>query len=480
MKVCLANLPWEDEDLWGIRAGCRFPNLMPRKFNSYVPFPFLLAYTASYLESKGIEILLIDGVAERCSKADFLKRASDFNPDLLLIETSTASYNYDLMFLSEIKSQNHSLLIAVCGSHVSVLPEEALANDFIDFVIVGEPEETSYELISKLSVNEEINKIPGLALKNSEGHIIKNASRPMISDIDTLPYPKRDSLPLEKYSVPGFPAPVVYIYGSRGCPYVCNFCLWVQTIFEKRKYIARDPVKIVDEIEYVLKKFPATKSFFFDDDTFNIGRERLHEFAAEMKKRKIFIPWGMNARADYWDKELVTQLMDTGMFNLRIGIESGDPEILRLSGKNLDLDEARRSLIMFKESGLKNHLNFVIGLKGESMKSVENTIKFIKSVPVDSVQFTVAVPFPGTEYYNYLKDNNLLRSSDWNNYHAANTAVMDTIYMTAEEIEKAISYARKKIYFSPRFILKRFAYIRNIRDANAILRKGLMLFRNKN
>lgn len=477
MKVCLANLPWEVNDTWGIRAGCRFPNLMPKRYNSYLPFPFLLAYTASYLESKNIEVLLIDGVAERSDKTSFFNRLNLFKPELLLVETSTASYKYDINFLKEIKTSFPEILIAVCGSHVTALPSEVLQEDHISFVIMGEPEYTTLQLTNNLNSEPELLKTEGLAFRNCNGEIIVNKRREAVTNLDLLPYPKRSGLPLKNYNVPGFPAPVIYMYGSRGCPYVCNFCLWVQTIFEKRNYVPRAPEKIVDEIQFILQNYPDTKSLFFDDDTFNIGRKRLLDFASEMKRRNIYIPWGMNARADHWDEELVKNLMDTGLFNLRIGIESGDQEVLRRSGKQLDLEEARKSLILFHKLGLKNHLNFMIGLAGETQQSIENTIRFIKSVPVDSLQFTVAVPFPGTEYFNYLWKNDLLRSNDWDKYHAAQTAVMNTEHMTAEEIEKAVVYARKKIYFSPRFILRRFGYIRNFRDAYAIIRKGVELIK---
>ncbi len=476
MKVCLANLPWELEERWGIRAGCRFPNLMPKKHNSYVPFPFFLAYTASYLESKGIQVLLIDGVAERSSIEYFLKRVIEFQPDLLLVETATTSIRYDLQVLARVKAVCAATRIALCGSHVSMLPEEALASPFIDFVVMGEPEYTSDELTQAISNGQDFGKIQGLAYRN-DGIPSINPRRPMISDVDALPYPKRSGVPMHRYNVPGFPSPVVYMYGSRGCPYVCNFCLWVQTIFEKHKYVPRTPNAIVNEIEHVLKKLPDTKSLFFDDDTFNVDKTRLYAFAAEMKRRNIFIPWGMNARADQWEKDLVCRLKETGLFNVRMGIESGDPEVQKRSGKALDLEEARETLHIFHEMGIKNHINFMIGLAGESWNYIENTIRFIKSVPVDSVQFTVAVPFPKTDYYNYLESNGLLLSKDWENYHAASSAVMNTEHMSSAEIEKAITYVRRRIYLTPRFLLRRLSYIRSMSDAAAIVRKGLGLLK---
>ena len=341
---------------------------------------------------------------------------------------------------------------------------------------MGEPEFTTDELTHALSNGQDFARIPGLVYKKN-GMSIINPRRPMISDLDALPYPKRSGLPMHRYNVPGFPSPVVYMYGSRGCPYVCNFCLWVQTIFEKHNYVARAPNAIVDEIVHVLRELPNTKSIFFDDDTFNIDKTRLYAFAAEMKRRNIFIPWGMNARADQWGKNLVRELKETGMFNVRMGIESGDPEVQKRSGKALDLEEARETLHIFHEMGIKNHINFMIGLAGESWQSIENTIQFIKCVPVDSVQFTVAVPFPKTDYYNYLEKNGLLVSKDWDRYHAANSAVMNTEHMSSVEIEKAINYVRRRIYLTPRFLFRRFSYVRNIRDAAAIIRKGVGLLR---
>jgi radical SAM superfamily enzyme YgiQ (UPF0313 family) len=477
MKVCLANLPWEVEEKWGIRAGCRFPNLMPKRHNSYLPFPFLLAYAASYLESDGVQVLLIDGVAERSTVSSFLERLGSFRPDLLIVETATTSLAHDLAVLDLVRARQPEARIAVCGPHVSMLPDEALRSPSVDFVIMGEPEITALELTHALGGGNDYAGIPGLAFRNGAGDVFQNPRREMMADLDVLPYPMRRGLPMNRYNVPGFPAPVVYMYASRGCPYVCNFCLWVQTIFDRHRYVPRSPARIVDEIQHVMKEFPDTKSLFFDDDTFNIGKDRLREFAAEMKRRGVRIPWGMNARADNWDAGLVRDLRDTGLFNVRFGIESGDPEVLARSGKALNLDEVRENLRLFREMGIKNHLNFMVGLAGESWDSIKSTVKFVKSVPADSVQFTVAVPFPKTEYYNDLDAGGLLVSRNWDDYHAGGTAVMSTQRMSAEEIERAIRWVRRRVYLSPRFIIRRFGYIRNFRDAAAIARKGLALLK---
>ena len=147
-----------------------------------------------------------------------------------------------------------------------------------------------------------------------------------------------------------------------------------------------------------------------------LGRQRILDFAAAMKSRGLRIPWGCNARADHWDRELLQELRDTGLFTLRIGIESGDQRVLDLSGKDLNLEEARRTLEISASLGIQNHIMFVIGLAGENRESVENTIAFIKSVPCHSVQFSVAVPFPGTSLYRDAEAKGHLVTRDWSKY----------------------------------------------------------------
>lgn len=475
MKVCVVNAPWEEGDRWGIRAGCRFPNLTIKRTNSYVPFPFLIAYAASYLESHGFDVLAIDGVAERCDRESFLRRIADYAPDLIVAETSTTSLLHDLELLGEVKTRQPAARVAIYGPHVSVRPEDALESPVIDFVINGEPEITSGELARALDEGSDVARVAGLVLRGKGGSIEKTAPRTPLADIDTLPLPMRRGLPMDRYAVPGFPSPVVFMYGSRSCPFQCTFCLWPQTIYAGASFRPRAAEKIVDEMEAVLREFPDTKSFFFDDDTFNLGRSRLIRFADEMKRRGLSIPWGMNARADNWDRELLERLIETGLFTLRIGIESGDQEVLDRCKKGIDLGEAREMLKLSGELGISNHISFVIGLPGETRETVESTVRFIKSVPADSVQFSVAIPFPGTEFHDQVEQAGHIVTRDWPKYNGYDHVVMRTESLSADEVMQAITRARRKVYFSPRFIKRRLGYLRDLRDLGALARKVVRL-----
>jgi radical SAM superfamily enzyme YgiQ (UPF0313 family) len=473
MKACFLNLPWEEDNRRGIRAGCRFPNLQAKHTNSYVPFPFLLAYAASYSQLHGAQAMCIDGIAERCPLTSVIQRVRAFAPDLVVAETSTTSLAHDLAALAAIKRAAPATRIALYGPHVHERAEDGLREPAVEFVLRGEPEATSLELLRTICSGRSGARLSGVIARDGEG-LVAGPDRPLIHDIDSLPYPMREGMPLTAYNVPGFPPPVMFIYGSRGCPYPCTFCLWPQTML-KGNYRMRAGEKIAEEIAWVLEHYPQTRSFFFDDDTFNLGRERCLRFAAEMERRKLRVPWGMNARADNWDRELMERLVRTGLFTIRVGVESGDPDVLSRTKKGITLDQVRATLKLAHSLGVRNHVSFMIGLPGETERSVDNTIRFIKSVPVDSVQFSVAIPFPGTSLFREVEQRGLLLSSEWPQFNGFDHVVARTDEMTIEAIHRAIDRARRSVYLSPRFILRRLSYIRDFRDLSALVHKALRL-----
>jgi len=475
MKACVVNPPWEIANRTGIRAGCRFPNLTYKNTNRYIPFPYLVGYTAAYLESQGVEVIAIDGCAERCSVDAFCDLVARFEPDLLIAEVSTTSLAYDLEVLARLRRAKPGLRIAVYGSHTDVRPEDALVATGADYVIQGEPELTSLELLRAVAAGGDAGGLAGVARLDAEGRVVAGPRRAPVADIDALPYPKRDAFPMETYHVPGFPHPVAYMYAGRGCSYKCSFCLWPQTT-SPGNFRPRSGEAIVAEMAWVLERYPKTRSFFFDDDTFNLlGKPRMLAFANEMNRRGMKIPWGCNARADHWDREVLSRLVETGLFTLRLGIESGDQRVLDRTGKGLHLTEAREMLKMSESLGIQNHIMFVIGLPGETKASVENTIGFIKSVPCHSVQFSVAIPFPGTSFYREAKEKGHLVTGDWSKYSGFDHVVVRTDELDAEQVGQALARARRSVYFSPRFIRRRVGYIRSMSDVSALARKAFRL-----
>lgn len=450
MKVFLGNIPWYKDGLYGVRAGSRWPHFQQLaatdKLPFYMPFPFFLSYATAILEEvPGVEVLLLDGVAEALSVEGFIESISQFEADILFFETSTPTINYDLEFIKTLRAQiGSSVKIVLGGPHSEMFKKEFLErNTHVDYVIKGEYEFTLKSLTLALKEGDDISGVKGLLYKDAGNKICENEGRELISDIDTLPLPSRHFLPMENYrdSFCGLAEPSLQLWGSRGCPFGCIFCFWPQVMYNGRNYRPRSAKKIVDELEIVLKQYNY-KSFYFDDDTFNIGKERIMEICAEIKRRNINLPWGVMARADLMDEELLDALKDAGLYAVKYGMESVDQKLVDNSGKNLDLQKARDVVAYTRKLGIKVHLTFSFGLPGETKETIKKTIAQIIELNPDNVQFSIITPFPGSTYFNELKEKNLIFSYNWDDYNGSVSSVFRTENLTSSDLDDALETAK--------------------------------------
>jgi radical SAM superfamily enzyme YgiQ (UPF0313 family) len=439
--------------------------------HTFIPFPFTLAYGMAMLEAEGVEAMLLDAIAEDIDESEYLRRVAAFDPDLVVNEMATASYAVDLAVARKLK-QLTGARIAVCGPHPSALPEEVLANDCIDFVLIGEIDETLPELVRALERGGTPQALAGVAYRADGGRIVTGARRKLVNDLDRLPHPHRESLPLDRYVVAGYPPTVLYMYASRGCPYRCNYCLWPQTMYGSGSYRGRDPRSVVEEMLEAQHRFGPFGSVYFDDDTFNLGKKRMLRLADELDRRSWKTPWGCNARADQFDEETMRRLADVGLFNIRIGVESGDPEILHRAKKELSLDAVRRCIEMAHRYRVRVHVTFTVGLSGESWASVKRTVRFARSIRPDSVAFTITTPFPGTEYWDEVVREGRLVTRDWSKFNVVSNSVIRTKHLSAEEVARAEKYLIRKVYYSPSYLLRRLRYVASSKELFALARKG--------
>lgn len=441
MRIALLNLPWNINGRFGVRAGSRWPfTSKPEKdgYIHYIPFPFFLAYATSLLKKEGKEAKLIDAIAEGIDDKKAIEQVLFYNPELIVLETSTPSFSNDIEIVWNIHRNLPVCQIALCGSHATVFSEQILSNhDFVNYILSGEYEYTLLDLVNHLDKNLPLSSMLGLAYRDGyEARV--NKSRPTIDNLDDLPWPERESLPIYRYN-DGFcnlPQPNVQIWTSRGCPFRCTFCLWPQTIYKEHKYRKRSPKNVVDEMEYLIKKFNF-KAVYFDDDVFNIDKGHVLGICEEIKKRKIKIPWAAMTRADLMDTEILESMADAGLYAIKYGIESVNQNILNFCRKNMNLDKAHQTIKLTKKLGIKIHLTFCIGLPGETKRTIQETGKFIQDIQPDSLQFSFATPFPGTDYFEYAKDKDWLISGDWSDYDGNYRCVVKTYELNSRDIEGA-------------------------------------------
>jgi len=371
MKVFLGNAPWRKEGFYGVRAGSRWPHF-ERCGAGYMPFPFFLAYAASVLERAKIEVMLVDGIAEELTEPEFIARISHYEPNLIVLEAATSSIDTDINIAKRIKATIPLSRLAFCGPHVSMYQQEFLQeHPELDFVLQGEYEYTLLDLVNRLQTQQDLAQVSGLIYRN-KGTVTVNSTRPAIDNLDELPWPSRKMLPMTKYCVCGsaLPQPSVQMLASRGCPYQCIFCCWPQIMYREHKYRVRNPVDVVDEMQWLINEY-GFKSVYFDDDTFNIGNDRIRKISADIKERNLHIPWAIMARADTTDVDTLRSMRDAGLVALIYGVESGVQDLVNACQKNLDLNKVSKTVQQTKELGIKPHLTFAFGLPGETKETIK-------------------------------------------------------------------------------------------------------------
>lgn len=446
-KICLLNPPIFNSQRVFNRP-IRFPTFSYATYTIHPPL--FLSYVCSYLREKNFEVDLIDAIAGRNSLDEVLEEIKEKNFDTLVIETSTPSFYNDLEIAKRIKEKRVEKIIFV-GTHVSALPEEALKYPWVDAVVRGEYEISLYEY---LKTNDPETK--GIGLRTPEGKIKINSHREPLEDLDTLPYPARDLLNKYRYFDPILKNPFTFILSGRGCPYQCIFCNWPQ-VLTGRKYRKRNPQKVVEELSYIQNNFNF-RSILFNDDTLTVDKNHVNEICKEIIKRNLKITWACYARADFDEEDTLRLMRKAGCFLLKVGVESGNEEILKKAKKPYSLEKVRSAFYLMRSLGFHIHATFVFGLPGENKETIKKTIRLAKELKPSTVQFSMAIPYPGTEFFDFLKKNSFLYTENWQDYMPLRR-IFDYPNLSSQELKKAVKYAYRSYYFRPQllgFAFRRF------------------------
>jgi len=286
---------------------------------------------------------------------------------------------------------------------VTVEPEQCLrSSSAIDFVV---RREFDHQIVAYAS-GKPLEELPGASFRKNGG-FQHNPEGGYIENLDELPWVtkvyKRD-LDFRRYNVPFLLNPFVALYTSRGCPAMCTFCLWPQT-HSGHRWRLRSAADVANEVRWALENFDGLKEIFFDDDTFNYQKARTVELCRHLKPLKF--TWSCTSRVTT-DYETLKAMKEAGCRLLIVGYESGDPQILKNIKKGATVEMARRFTENCHKLGLKVHGDFIIGLPGESRESIRRTIEFAKQLDCETIQVSIAHPYPGTEFYEYVKQNGLI------------------------------------------------------------------------
>jgi anaerobic magnesium-protoporphyrin IX monomethyl ester cyclase len=412
--------------------------------------PLGLSYLAATLEESGYEVDVIDCPAARITQKGLEAELEKRHPDVVGVTSATLTYLPAIEVAKTAKMILPNCVTMMGGPHVTALDEQTLnENPETDIVVRGEGEQTLLELLKLIDDDnlKSLGDVDGVTFRKN-GQIIRTPNRAFIENIDALPLPAHKHFKVSNYRVLG--RMYLPIITSRGCPFQCAFCL--SYLMCGRGFRARSPIKVVDELEWLRDSFGA-EAYTFYDDTFTFDVNRALAICDEMKNRKIDLPWDCRTMVDRISKEILAKFSSTNCQLIHFGIESGSQKMLNAMRKGTTVEQNARAIKMTKEAGIMVAISLVIGYPGETPEMLQQTIDFVNKTKPDYVYMCEAVPYPGTELYEYLKKSGIEVSNDWNRYHEQTQVFKNEL----EPLEK-LEEAKKAFYdsfFSPAYFLRK-------------------------
>ena len=416
------------------------------KIEFFTP-PLSIAYLAGALRDDGHRVQLIDNAVENLSLEEIISRVRD--SDIVGVTSTTPTFSTAVRYIEAIKSELPNVFVIAGGVHVSFMPDEALKKG-ADAVCIGEGERTIVELAERIERGGDMADLRGICYR--EGERIKfNPPRRFEENLDALPLPAYDLLPMEKYSVVGRRLEYFPVISSRGCPFGCIYC--VTSRFMGKKFRAKSAVRVGEELQWLMDEFGA-KQIAFSDDTFTLNRKRVEEICREMKERGLDIRWSCSSRVDTVSGELSSTMAGAGCTLIYFGVESASENVLKFYRKKIDIKKAKDAVSTVKKKGMLAACSFILGAPMETESEMMETIETAVRLNPDYAQFSVLTPYPGTELYETAKKNQWLLTEDFDEY-TAGKPVLKNFHLSPERIYEMLKYAYRRSYLRPGYILKR-------------------------
>ena len=457
MRIAFINPPFKMEHGRFSRAS-RGPAIAK---SGTLYYPIWMAYACGLVEENGHEVLLIDSCAERLDIEKTVERVEAFAPRLIVVDTSTPSIFEDVRSAVRFKQTGSSPYVCLVGTHPSALPEEVMAIDArVDFIARREYDQTILELAHCLDGGGDVGGVAGICYRKN-GAVVSTPDRAYIEDLDVFPFVTsvyKKHLHVENYFFSAGEYPMVMIMTGRGCPSRCFFCVYPQT-FHGHKYRLRSAQNVVDEFEYIAREFPQVKSVGIEDDTFTANLDRVKEIC------ELLIARGLNKKLKWWantrvtlDYETMAIMKKAGCRLIIPGFESGEQAILNNIKKGTTLDQSHRYIAAANKAGLLVHGCLMVGNKGENRASMEKTLEFAIKANPDTAQFIPLIPYPGTQAFDWAKENGYLTTLDyskWSTEDGLHQCVVNLPGLPAEELVAFCDHARKRYYLRPRYVLRK-------------------------
>jgi len=447
------------------------------KSNTMRPCLGLLYVAAAVQPIPGIDIRIIDASAEDRSLTALEELMARESPDMVGFSVLTFNLLNCMEVSRIVRKCNPRTKICFGGWHPTLYPQETIAFDFVDYIVIGEGERTFSELVKihleKYSTLEQkLCGINGLGYKSLDGSPVINPPREVIKNLDELPFPAYDLVDATKYShLLAYSSHVVNIMTSRGCPQKCIFCDLRHT-----PYRYRSPGNILEEIQFWASR--GVKEFFIQDDNFTINRKRAIEFCRLLIDARLDIKYKISSRVDYIDDELSAYLWKSGCYSIYFGVESGSQRVLDYLEKGITIQDIKQSFQSARKFKISCSAYIMIGVPLEVQQDIDMTMNLIKEIKPDHLHCSICTPMPRTWLYSKLLEEGKIKNDYWLDFAKKPDPNFKTPFaspvFSAEELRRMQNAIQRQFYFSPRIIMREIIKTRGFKQFST---KARMAFR---
>lgn len=423
------------------------------KFMGVIAPPLGIAYMAGVLQENNIDVEILDASAEDMDFKDVEKELLKRKPDLVALTALTPTIGRALETAQVVKETLPDSIVVMGGYHPTFNFIETLEDENVDIVIRGEGEYIMLNLVQALENQSSLHDVKGIVFedKNSK-EIVVNPEAPLIQDLDELPFPALNLLPMKKYRLLDMDTHMTTMITTRGCPMQCSFCS--SAAMHGKKIRERSVENIVDEIEYLNTNYDID-TIAFMDDTFTLKKRKVMAICDEILKRNIEIMWGCTSRVDTLDEKLLKKMKETGCITIFIGVESADQQQLDNMCKNTTIAKIENAFKIAHKLKIRTIASVALGMPGDTKEIMNKTVKFVHKLKPNYAIYSLATPYPGTRFYKEAFEKNLIKIKDWSKYTLI-TPILETIDCSLNDMRKIQAKAFMKFYLRPHYIIRQF------------------------
>lgn len=423
------------------------------KFMGVIAPPLGIAYMAGVLQENNIDVEILDASAEDMDFKDVEKELLKRKPDLVALTALTPTIGRALETAQVVKETLPDSIVVMGGYHPTFNFIETLEDENVDIVIRGEGEYIMLNLVQALENQSSLHDVKGIVFedKNSK-EIVVNPEAPLIQDLDELPFPALNLLPMKKYRLLDMDTHMTTMITTRGCPMQCSFCS--SAAMHGKKIRERSIENIVDEIEYLKTNYDID-TIAFMDDTFTLKKRKVMAICDEILKRNIEIMWGCTSRVDTLDEKLLKKMKEAGCITIFIGVESADQQQLDNMCKNTTIAKIENAFKIAHKLKIRTIASVALGMPGDTKEIMNKTVKFVHKLKPNYAIYSLATPYPGTRFYKEAFEKNLIKIKDWSKYTLI-TPILETIDCSLNDMKKIQAKAFMKFYLRPHYIIRQF------------------------